>query len=200
MTLSCPQRSDHLRLVQAADHRPGPRRRTARAIAIRVLALVFTAAGAALLPYSPASAGQTRTATHQGLSASATAFCPHEPAAGGRYKSVIAEIEAAGGLVHLLARRQAAAPFECAAYYLAHGLDVNAIGNNGLTALHYAIRVNSPEMLRFVIAHGADLRNKAGANQLAPMSYAYYLALSQPATDRSRVIAILSDALAASRQ
>lgn len=124
-------------------------------------------------------------------------FCQRDFSAVEERRSDIPALEAAGGLVHLLARRQAAPPFECAAFYLAQGLNVNAVGPYGLTALHYAIRINAPKMVQFVIAHGADLHKKASDRQLEAMGYAYYLALADPQVDRNRVIAILNDALVA---
>lgn len=164
-----------------------------------LLALTVAVAGVYALLYGAASAAETQPeAARTSAAGEAVPFCQRP--FGAVEEHDIDELKAAGGLVHLLKREQAGPPFACAAFYLAHGLDVNAVGPNGLTALHYAIKANSPEMVQFVIAQGANLHKKAGARGLEPMGYAYYLALSDTATDRGRVIAILNDALIADEQ
>lgn len=210
MPLNCPQRDENLRLPQGGGRKP--RRGHARWLA--AIALLVVAAGlfAAYFFLAPATSSAASTAAPQPEQTSSQApapqvveskpapveplpFCRRDFGAVAKREKDIAALQAAGGLVHLLQRRQAATPYDCAAFYLDRGLDVNAVSPEGLTALHYAIKANQPKILRFVIAHGANLEQKAGDKQLEPMGYAYYLALNNPQVNRNPIIAILNDAL-----
>lgn len=210
MPLNCPQRGDNLRLPEGG----GRKRRRGRDRWLAAIVLLAVAAGLiaayVLLIATPPQTQPRPTPQAEHTAAQPTPapvteqppapveslpFCQRDFSAVAKRRNDIAALQAAGGLVHLLARKQAAPPFECAAFYLSQGLDVNAVGADGLTALHYAIKANQPKMLRFVIAHGAALKQKAGAKQLEPMGYAYYLALNNTKVDRNKVIAILNSAL-----
>ena len=46
---------------------------------------------------------------------------------------------------------------KAAAYLLSNGADVNAIDNNGLTALHWALRSDQVDTFRFLVERGADI-------------------------------------------
>lgn len=109
-------------------------------------------------------------------------------------------LEAAGGLVHIFEREaRLEDPYGCADFYLAQGLDVDAIDpradREALTGLHFAIQRNDPKMLRFMIEHGADLKKRAGEKDVKPLGYAYYLALNDTRIDRNAVIGILDTEL-----
>ncbi len=125
-------------------------------------------------------------------------FCVRDFADVGAREADIAELQRAGGLVHILKRRPSEPPYECARFYLAHGLDVNAIGaesEDRLTALHYAVKRNNTDMVAFLIEQGADLRKRATEQDLKPMGYAINLAFNDTRIDRNRVIAMLDAAL-----
>ncbi len=128
-------------------------------------------------------------------------FCERDFADVAAREADIAALENAGGLVHILKRRPSEPPYECARVYLARGLDVNAIGaqsEDGLTALHYAVKRNNTDMVAFVIEQGADLNKRATEQDLKPMGYAINLAFNDTRIDRNRVIAMLDEALVAS--
>lgn len=220
MSLNCPQNGEHLRL-SSAGHRPPSRARRSHGktllVAIELLVVVAIIAGGAYAflygtqlmsgqPHSSADSTQAQAAKHATGTQQTIAqtkpetpkpvpFCQRDFSNVEARRQDIAELKAAGGLVHLLAREQAKAPFKCATFYLAHGLNINATAPNGLTPLHFAIKANRPEMVRFVIARGANLHKKAGKKQLEPMSYAYYLAFNNPEINRNPIIAILNSAL-----
>ena len=106
------------------------------------------------------------------------------------------ELQAAGGLVHIFEREaQLEDPYGCADFYLAHGLDVDAVDEREdtepLTGLFYAIQRNDPKMLRFMIEHDADLEKRAGAKDTRAMGYAYYLAIKDQRIDRNKIISLL---------
>lgn len=197
---------------------PCPRRRNQGGTFVLTLLILFTlcilGAGVYMLTHpealmparQPATPQHTQqqhgqpATTAERVQAKPRPFCQRDFTARAQRREDLTELAAAGGLVHLLKRKQARAPFECAAYYLGLGLDVDATGPAGLTALHYAIKDNNPKMLQFVIKHGADLHKKAGDKQLNPMSYAYYLALNHPQTNRNPIIKRLNKALVAAGQ
>ncbi|HLQ86042.1 MAG TPA: ankyrin repeat domain-containing protein [Salinisphaeraceae bacterium] len=224
MPLNCPQNSDRLRLPSTGRRPPQPRRWQARLLIACLLgALVLSAGLYALLQQrsavteAPNTSDETAPVTTPGQAqdqaqdqstpavaetqapeietATVTPFCERDLTQLHPYAVGMAELQAAGGLVHLLARAEAAPPYVCAALYLSQGLSIDAVGADGLTALHYAIRANQPAMVQFVLDHGADLHQRAGARQLKPMSYAYYLALRDANDKRNRIIAILNAAL-----
>jgi len=219
MPLNCPQREENLRLPSSGGGQP-PSRGHKRKPWVILLVLVLLALLAVVgywwqqtpsrsqnTPTVPAVNDDQHSATDESTAASAqtqlteaieaapTPFCERDFAATDKRRQDIDTLQAAGGLVLLLRRKQAAPPFACAAFYLSQGLDVNAVNPDGVSALHYAIDANAPQMVQFVIDHGADLHQKAGDKQLEPMGYAYYLALNDRSTNRNPVIEILNAAL-----
>jgi len=109
-------------------------------------------------------------------------------------------LENAGGLVYIFEREaRLDDPYGCADYYLAHGLEIDAVDPRDdhapLTGLFFAIKRNDPKMVRFMIEHGADLKEPAGKDDIKPMGYAYSLALKDTRIDRNEVIGILDAAL-----
>lgn len=106
-----------------------------------------------------------------------------------------------GGLIYLFNRRKLIRnPLECASYYLARGLNIDARdprpGHPPLTALTYAIKQNDLRLASFLIDHGASLKKPAGRNHLKPLPFAYNLAFSYPSVNRNEMIGLLTDALA----
>lgn len=207
MALNCPQRGDNLRLPQT-DSRKSQRHGKNKGgwVAAAVVAFVVCLVAGYLLfdratPSHPSNPGESKAPPPaQGQSAPAAVFyvpfCQRDFTAKAERRADISELQAAGGLIYLLQRPQAAPPFSCSAYYLALGLDVNAVSaQSGLTPLHYAIKANAPSKVQFVITHGADLHKKAGTHHLEPMGYAYYLALNHRKINRNAIIAIINNAL-----
>jgi ankyrin repeat protein len=70
------------------------------------------------------------------------------------------------GLINLLIKR---------------GIDINAYNSKGTTALHEAVLINKPDLLRFLIERGADLNKpiadpgESRVNQLTPLEFAEWL-------------------------
>lgn len=127
-------------------------------------------------------------------------FCERDFAKVAQREADVPELRQAGGLVHIFEREaRLDDPYGCADFYLAHGLDVNAVDPRDdkppLTGLFYAIQRNDPKMVRFMLGHGADLQKRAGKNDTRAMGYAYYLALKDQRIDRNEVIGILDSAL-----
>jgi hypothetical protein len=112
----------------------------------------------------------------------------------------VPDLREAGGLVYIFEREaRLYDPYGCADFYLAHGLDIDAedprAGSDQLTGLFFAIQRNDPQMLRFMIDHGADLQHRAGKNDTRAMGYAYFLALKDQRIDRNRIIGMLDSEL-----
>ena len=112
----------------------------------------------------------------------------------------VSELQAQGGLVHIFEQEaRLADPYGCADFYLEQGLNIDAVDprENGdqLTGLFFAIQRNDPQMVNFMIDHGADLKKRAGKNDTRAMGYAYYLALNDQRIDRNEVIGLLDTAL-----
>ncbi|WP_423822890.1 ankyrin repeat domain-containing protein [Salinisphaera sp. SPP-AMP-43] len=117
----------------------------------------------------------------------------------------------AGGLVQIFQHQAALADaYDCAKAYLGHGGDIDAADpradSQHLTPLLFAIKRNDPQMVRFMIDHGADLNQPGGPKDIKPYGYAVYSALHNQSTDYNQVIQILdssmnqgSDASAAQR-
>lgn len=126
-------------------------------------------------------------------------FCQRDFSDVAARKADVPRLQQAGGVVHIF--EHAAHPYRCAAFYLGHGLDINAADprpdHGDLTGLEYAIKRNNPKMVRFMIHHGANLQERAGSRRLKPYGYAVYLAFHDRNVDRNPVISILDKALTA---
>ena len=152
---------------------------------------------------APASSNGATAAGDAANAQAATApkgFCERDFEQVEAREADVADLQAAGGLVHIFEREaRLEDPYGCADFYLAHGLDVNAVDERDdtepLTGLFYAIQRNDPKMLRFMIAHDADLEKRAGPKDTRAMGYAYYLALKDQRIDRNEIIGILDGAL-----
>jgi len=55
-----------------------------------------------------------------------------------------------------------------AQFLIQHGADVNRVGENGNTALHFAIGDRNPELVRILLAAGAD-KNAKDAQGYTPI-------------------------------
>ena len=132
----------------------------------------------------------------------ASDFCDRDFHNAAARKKDVPALTKAGGLVYIFEREaRLSDPYGCAAFYLAHGLNIDAVdpraGHGRLTALDFAIKRNDTKMLHFMIDHGADLKKKATVKHIEPMGYAYLMAFSDDRINRNAVISILNDALEA---
>ena len=146
---------------------------------------------------APASSHESTASDAQAeIDAKPKSFCERDFEQTEAREADVSELQTAGGLVHIFEREaQLDDPYGCADFYLAHGLDVDAVDEREdtepLTGLFYAIQRNDPKMLRFMIEHDADLEKRAGAKDTRAMGYAYYLALKDQRIDRNKIIGIL---------
>lgn len=106
----------------------------------------------------------------------------------------------AGGVVQIFQHEAALkAPYDCADFYLQHGLNIDAVDprpdSKHLTPLLFAIQRNDPKMVHFVLDHGADLQQRGGPDKIKPYGYAVFLALQHQSTNYNPVINILDKAL-----
>lgn len=106
----------------------------------------------------------------------------------------------AGGVVQIFQHEAALnAPYDCADFYLQHGLAIDAVDprpdSRHLTPLLFAIRRNDPKMVHFMLDHGADLQQRGGPDKIKPYGYAVFLALKHQSTNYNPVISILDKAL-----
>lgn len=127
-------------------------------------------------------------------------FCERDFGAVEEREADVDDLADKGGLVHIFEREaRLADPYGCADFYLTHGLNIDAVDprdeHEPLTGLFFAIERNDPKMVHFMIDHGADLKKRAGTDEVKPMGYAYSLALKDNRIDRNKVIGILDKAL-----
>jgi hypothetical protein len=84
---------------------------------------------------------------------------------------------------------------DLAEFFIAKGADLNALNEWGRTCIHQAVRYNLPELVRFLLKHGADVNVLAGSKlkNLTPLAYARSLEREHPKTDRREVIQLLRE-------
>lgn len=106
----------------------------------------------------------------------------------------IAQLEAGAGLAYALGSPGSADRFVISRFLLEQGLDINSPNKYTslkLTPLHSAVLDNDPEAVSFLIDSGADKAAKTAKDDMTPLDLAKSLQASDPATDRSAVIAAL---------
>ena len=78
-------------------------------------------------------------------------------------------------------------------FFLAKGMDVNAINNiDGLTPLHAAILLNDAKLADFLLQHGADKTIRDRTNNLTPLAFLEQMDRQLPGVDRSRLRQVLT--------
>lgn len=209
MPLNCPQRGDNLNRppVEHTSRHHDRRHRWPIGAAMIVVAAglvtgYFLLAGTQPPPTSRTAMLVSSTTQYARVgrpirvSSGSATYCNRDFDDKAARRDDVADLQAAGGLNYIFSHGHMSPPFKCAAYYLALGLDIDASASTtGLTPLLYAINANAPRLVTFLIDHGADLHKKAGEHQLAPMGYAYYLALNNRTINRSQIISIINKAL-----
>ena len=78
-------------------------------------------------------------------------------------------------------------------FFISKGADLNALDKWGRTCIHQTVFWNSPELVRFLLKHSADVNVQAGSKlkNLTPLAYARSLKKKYPRTDRREVIQLL---------
>lgn len=93
-------------------------------------------------------------------------------------KSKTGSLAKQGGLTQILKQQDDIdAMYDCAEAYLDNGGDINARDEDQLTPLFIAIQKNDARMVKFLLKHKADPRQRAGKKDLRAYGYAVYRAM-----------------------
>jgi hypothetical protein len=106
------------------------------------------------------------------------------------------ELSRGAGLIFILNGSNEEKKYKIAEFFIAHGLDVNGInhyGDHNFTPIYGAILLNNVNMLRFLLKHDADLSIQPPEINMTALEFARSLQIKEPAIDRSKILAILSD-------
>jgi hypothetical protein len=79
-------------------------------------------------------------------------------------------------------------------FFLQKGLNINAVSPvDGLTALHAAVVLNQPQVVNYLLRHGADKTKPDGKFKLTPTELAKKLQDDRPDSDYSPIIKALTE-------
>lgn len=93
-------------------------------------------------------------------------------------KADIKTLAKQGGLTQILAHKEDIDDmYDCAESYLDNGGDVDAKNKKQLTPLFIAIQRNDAQMVKFLLKHKANPRQRAGKKDLRAYGYAVYRAM-----------------------